>query len=188
MSDQFNFPASTVHQGKGVYLALDTASGDYWYNVLDLKINSQSDSADWNGYRKLSLPAELCPAGMSLVRNRLSPITPGYFQVLSDQQYVYLVRSGERSLYIHRYILVSVPSSQVKGEANYELQPAWEARFQRSGSADVPASDKDTLAALDMENNPFIDPIRELPLGGFEKLEIAGGAFTAPFKPTNLDG
>lgn len=188
MSDQFNFPASTVHQGKGVYLALDTASGDYWYNVLDLKINSQSDSADWNGYRKLSLPAELCPAGMSLVRNRLSPITPGYFQVLSDQQYVYLVRSGERSLYIHRYILVSVPSSQVKGEANYELQPAWEARFQRSGSADVPASDKDTLAALDMENNPFIDPIRELPLGGFEKLEIAGGAFTALFTPTNLDG
>jgi len=187
MPDNFELPASVVHQGKGVYVVYDAARKSYFYNVLELKIDSKSDNDDWNGYRELSLPAQLSPAGMSLVRNTLRPATAGYFQVLSDQQYVYLVRASSRSLYINRYILVGVPSGQTRDEVRFELQPAWEVRYQRSGSPDVPASDKDTLSFVNMENQPFYEPVYELPFGGFNDLSLENGGFCVNFTPTNLD-
>lgn len=115
------------------------------------------------------------------------------FQVLSDGKYIYLFRQSiaaghtnqqytevkgttdkpepivNNTLLVDRFIL--------SGSA---LKLSREIRYQRSRHKTEPESRKDTLAAVDVEGNPFYEPTRELVFaknlskGGFSVLLIPG--------------
>ena len=191
MSKDFNYPIAVSHMGKIIYLVsaydADNDCDDYYYNVLELKLDSDDDANDWAGYRKLTIPDSVSPAGMGLVSVKQSPKTTGYFQAVSDQQYVYLFRATERAIYANRYMLVEAPSEEKENETVFELQPAWQVRFQRSKKADVPANQKDSQSFLNMEGLPFIEPVKELPFGGAANLNLGQGAFAVVLTPTMDD-
>lgn len=87
------------------------------------------------------------------------------FQVLSDAKYIYVFRQSidaddpnnetpaivSNTLLVDRFIL-----------SGTVLKLSREIRYQRSRHKTEPESPKDTLAAVDMEGNPFYEPTREL--------------------------
>ncbi|MCA1745056.1 MAG: LamG domain-containing protein [Bacteroidales bacterium] len=108
---------------------------------------------------------------------------PVPFQVLSDGKYVYVFRQSiaadnpynespdivNNTLLVDRFIL-----------SGTVLKLSREIRYQRSRHKTEPESRKDTLAALDVEGNPFHEPTRELVFannlsdGNFSVLLIPG--------------
>ena len=87
------------------------------------------------------------------------------FQVLSDAKYIYVFRQSiarddsnnespaivDNTLLVDRFIL-----------SGTVLKLSREIRYQRSRHKTEPESRKDTLAAVDVEGNPFYEPTREL--------------------------
>ena len=118
---------------------------------------------------------------------RLSADAP--FQVISDGKNVCVLRqaiaasdpnmvlvNGEvpvvnSTLLLDRFVLVG-----------NTLEPKREVRYQRSRHKTRPQSDKDSLNALDMEGNPFIEPTQEL---DFVK-NLSSGRFTVVVVPTQI--
>ena len=105
------------------------------------------------------------------------------FQVLSDGKYIYVFRQSiaeedsnnespaivNNTLLVDRFIL-----------SGTVLKLSREIRYQRSRHKTEPESRKDTLAAVDVEGNPFYEPTRELAFannlsnGNFSVLLIPG--------------
>ncbi len=105
------------------------------------------------------------------------------FQVLSDGKYIYIFRQSigadhpdnespaivNNTLLVDRFIL-----------SGTVLKLSREIRYQRSRHKTEPESRKDTLAAVDVEGNPFYEPTRELAFannlshGNFSVLLIPG--------------
>ncbi|GLF95112.1 LamG domain-containing protein [Streptomyces yaizuensis] len=65
-----------------------------------------------------------------------------------------------------------------------ELKPVSEVRFKRSRHKTLPASEKDSLGAFDMDGRPFFEPTQELDL----IRNLTGGRFTAVLVPTAVQG
>ncbi len=162
----YQHPVTVVHRGSAVLLCIgiDDAGGPagIFYNILDT--SSQQDSATWNGYRALAMPAETAPAGFSLLRTQASAPVGTLLSALSDQEYVYLFQSSDQVIWVNRYVMVDVPAPNLQGGTMLALQPAWEVRFQRSGNADLPFGDQDTLSALGPDSTPYLEPLYELPI------------------------
>ncbi|WP_019507886.1 LamG-like jellyroll fold domain-containing protein [Pleurocapsa sp. PCC 7319] len=108
------------------------------------------------------------------------------FQVLSDNRYIYLFRQSiaadddyivqvnevpivNNSLLCDRFILIE--DTLVRKQ---------EVRYQRSRNKTRPQSTKDTLAANDMEGNPFYEPTQELAFVN----NLEQGKFTVLLLPT----
>ncbi len=110
------------------------------------------------------------------------------FQVMSDGQFVYLLRqsvaadhprnvkSGEVSvvnntLLIDRFMFIG-----------NELKPKLEVRYQRSRHKDRPLNRKDSLSNQDLEGQPFYEPTQELAL----VRNLIDGRFSATLVPTAI--
>ena len=103
------------------------------------------------------------------------------FQVLSDGSAVYLFRQStsaesesalvDGNLLADRFLLVGT-----------ELVPKREVRFQRSRSRTRPASNTDSLGAVDLEGRPFLEPTQVL---GFIT-GLSEGRFAAVLIPTQV--
>jgi len=159
-SERTDFKYSTVvrHQGASIILALNE-NCDIYYRVLALEPTQPEDDKCWSDSKKLALPDQIRPSGMSLVTVKLKTIektaaTP--FQAVSDGKHVYLFRqSTDCTLYVDRFIFD--PAQKI-------LNPNWETRFQRSCKRDIADSRKDTTGAMGMEGEPFLEPTTELTL------------------------
>lgn len=104
------------------------------------------------------------------------------FQVLSDGKYIYVFRQSiskddlkdkdsyivDNTLLMDRFIL-----------SGSNLKPSREIRYQRSRHKTEPESRKDTLAAVDVEGNPFYEPTRELVFAN----HLANGNFSVLLIP-----
>ncbi|MEM6264850.1 MAG: LamG-like jellyroll fold domain-containing protein, partial [Bacteroidota bacterium] len=115
------------------------------------------------------------------------------FQALSDGKYIYLFRQSIPGDHPHNQ-LAENGDAEVGGEpvvnntllvdrfilSGSVLKLSREIRFQRSRHKTEPESRKDTLAAADMEGNPFFEPTKELAFanglsnGNFSVLLIPG--------------
>ena len=141
------------HQGKAIYFSAakssDSSDVIYKYNILNLKVDSPDDNG-WQGKLPLSFPIETAMMGINILRVPQPINTTDYFQVVTDQKYIYLIRSHENILYLNRYLMVQKERTDVQADAQYELQPAWEVRFQRSGKPDTPLSQKDSQSFLNL--------------------------------------
>lgn len=117
---------------------------------------------------------------------RLSADAP--FQVISDGKNICVFRQAiakndptqvkmgetaivDSTLLLDRFVLVG-----------NTLEPKREVRYQRSRHKTRPLSDKDSLNAIDMEGNPFIEPTQEL---DFVK-NLSQGRFTVLILPTQI--
>ena len=180
----FRQTTTVNHQGTVIAFARDASALDIYYNVLDLKVSSLPDGAEWTGFNKLPFPEALRPAGLGIVTvgdvaGRVLAAGDQPFLVLSDGQYVCLYQQSARNtLLLTRFML-----KRVAGELGTEpvptLEPVWEVRFQRSGKQDVPGGKIDSQSYLSPEGTPFIEPIIELPM--IQHLE--NGAFSALILP-----
>lgn len=190
MSSSIVHPVTVSHRGMTVLFVSDTAEDGtrtISYNVLDPSRGNADNALDWLGYRELPFPTQVATAGMSVGRQTREVRSTGLFCALSDQQYIYLFRSAQNSIYVNRYGLVQVPADNPESPASWELQPTWEVRYRRSGKADLAANDHDAPSPRDMDGQPFIDPIYELPLG-IEGLDLARASFSANILPTSEEG
>ncbi|HET6894723.1 MAG TPA: LamG domain-containing protein, partial [Candidatus Baltobacteraceae bacterium] len=184
-------PISVSHQGMSVLFVsqFDEAKQQTTisYNVLDPSRGNPDNNLDWLGYRTLTFPTQVATAAMSVARQTRSVNSRGLLQAVSDQQFIYLFRSEQNSIYVNRYGLVQVPPSNPQGDPNWELRPTWEVRYRRSGKADVPANQTDTPSAFDMNGAPFVDPVYELPLGT-NGINLEQASFWASLQPTQEEG
>ncbi|SHG35866.1 LamG domain-containing protein [Dysgonomonas macrotermitis] len=185
-------PVAINHQGKAIYFSAakdrDNATVIYKYNILNLKVDSPDDNG-WQGKLTLSFPEETAMMGINILRVPQTINTTDYFQVVTDQEYIYLIRSHENILYLNRYLMVQKEKADVQTDAQYELQPSWEVRFQRSGKPDTPLSKKDTQSFLNLDGKNFVEPIYILPLGtanGY--VNLGNGKFSAELLPTGVQG
>lgn len=165
-------------------------STDIHFNVLALNVDSASDSADWSGFRRLSLPDAVRPAGMNLINVPVT-YTPDAvidgledadqpFRVITNQEYIYLFRQAKKgTLLVNRLRLVRETVQGNAQEVIYTLQPAWEVRYQRSGKPDVPADARDSTAYLSPDRAPFLEPAFELFMVG----DLVDGNFDVQFLP-----
>lgn len=190
MPNSLAHPVSVTHQGLSILFVaeLDAAgSSVIYYNVLDPSRGNADNDLDWTGYSQLAFPTQVATLGVSIGRVTRAVSAAGLFQVVSDQDYIYLFRSEGNSIYVNRYRLVPVKSGNIQGVSAYNLQPAWEVRYQRSGKADLPASDKDTPNAKSIEGQPYLEPIYELPLG-FEGVDLVAASFSVTLEATTTEG
>ncbi|HRV86778.1 MAG TPA: LamG domain-containing protein [Saprospiraceae bacterium] len=189
MIAKFSNPLSLNHKGKVIYFVSQKGSdqeGDQlFYNVLSMQIENTGNDENWDGYSAVTFPDEVSLAGWNMLRVKRKVVSTGFFQVVTDQQYIYIIRSGSQSLYVNRYILVEIPNEKVNAATRTELQPAWEVRFKNSGKPDTPGSEKDTQSFINQDGKPFIEPIYELPFGHANKLDLTNGYFTVNFLPTD---
>lgn len=165
----FRQTTTVNHQGTVIAFARDADGLDIYYNVLDLKVGSLPDGAEWTGFNRLPFPEQLRPAGLGIVTvadvaGRVLAAADQPFLVLSDGQYVCLYQQSARNtLLLARFML-----KRVAGEPGTEpvptLEPVWEVRFQRSGKQDVPGGKVDSQSYLSPEGTPFIEPVIELPM------------------------
>ena len=191
MNQKFNAPVAIRHKGKAIYFVSgydeDSQIYKYFYNVLNTEITSSNDSLDWEGCFELSFPQEISLAGYNILRVKKQLAAQKFFQVLSDEKYVYIFRAAENAVYVNRYLMVEVPNPNIQGKTRIELQSAWEVRYQRSGKPDTPASDKDTQNFINVEGAPFVEPILEIPLYAEQgPLNITEGSFTVSLIPTSI--
>ena len=137
MIAKFSNPVSLNHKGKVIYFVSQKGSdqeGDQlFYNVLSMQIENTGNDENWDGYSAVTFPDEVSLAGWNMLRVKRKVVSTGFFQVVTDQQYIYIIRSGSQSLYVNRYILVEIPNEKVNAATRTELQPAWEVRFKNSG-------------------------------------------------------
>jgi hypothetical protein len=155
------------------------------YNVLDPSRGNADNSLDWLGYRELPFPAQVATAGMSVGRQIRTVASSGLLQAISDQQFIYVFRAAQGSIYVSRYGLVQVPTANPNSPTDWELRPTWEVRYRRSGKADLPANDKDAPNARDMNGIPYLDPIYELPLAA---ADLERASFAVNLMPTAEEG
>jgi len=181
-------PIAISHQGMTVlFVSNADASGGVTisFNVLDPSRGNADNSLDWLGYRELPFPAQVATAGISVGRQTRTVASSGLLQAISDQQFIYVFRAAQGSIYVSRYGLVQVPTANPDSPADWELHPTWEVRYRRSGKADLPANDKDTPNARDMNGVPYLDPIYELPLGA---ADLERASFAVNLMPTEEEG
>lgn len=185
-------PVAISHQGKAIYFSAtkenDNSPVIYKYNILNLKVDSPDDNG-WQGKLPLSIPQETAMMGINILRVPQPINSTDYFQVVTDQKYIYLIRSHENILYLNRYLMVQKDRTNVQADAQYRLQPAWEVRFQRSGKPDTPLSKKDSQSFLNLNGKNFVEPVYMLPLGttnGY--VNIGNGKFSAGLLPTGVQG
>ena len=121
---------------------------------------------------------------------RLTAVAP--FQALSDGKYIYIFRQSIQKTDANNIQMVSdnADSSIVDSTLLVDrfvlsgtfLKPGREIRYQRSKHKTEPESKKDTLAATDVEGNPFYEPTRELDFvrnlekGNFSALLLPGSS------------
>ena len=69
-------PASTAtlhqittveHQGTVIAFAREQNTGDVYYDILDLKVSTEVDDAEWTGYTRLVFPDELRSVGLDII-------------------------------------------------------------------------------------------------------------------------
>lgn len=182
--------AVTNHQGTVVAFARAAQGTDLYYNVLDLKVSTAVDNAEWTGYAKLDLPAQLRPLGLDIVTvddadGAVLPVADAPLKVLSDEKYVHVFQQSTRgTLLLNRFMLKRVTPA-AGGPAVPVLEPIWEVRYQRSGKQDIPDGDRDTQGFTTPDGEPFIEPTLELPMisgltmGRFEALVLPNQTGTA---------
>lgn len=207
------------HAGVLVAFALDEKRHIY-YTVLDQENEPEAlDARNWLATpQKLVFPNEISQVGFSILPNKILPgvrtngeparhiseidlflsttarlTADAPFQVISDNQYIYLFRqaiSGEhpdmvtvsssdeseipivdRTLLCDRFIL-----------AGTELKTVREVRYRRSRQKILGDGSKDSLGAVDMNNLPFYEPTLEL---DFVR-NISLGRFTVASVPTGV--
>ena len=180
-------PASALSAEPG-----ETVPTDIVFNVLDLDGAPGGDANAWTGFERLELPDTVRPAGMNII-NVPSEYDPRHpldglqdagqpFRVLANEDYVYVFRQAKKgTLLVNRLRLVRAASPDDPKDVRFTLQPAWEARFQRSGKPDTPADDKDVPSFVSTENEPFIEPTIEL----FMIEGLTDGNFDVAFLPRN---
>lgn len=185
-------PIAINHQGKAIYFSViidsDNSTVIYKYNILNLKVDSPDDN-DWQGKLSLNFPEEMTMMGINILRVPQTINTTNYFQVVTDQEYIYFIRSHKNILYLNRYLMVQKGEKSLQTDEQYELQPAWEVRFQRSDKPDTPLSKKDTQSFLNLNGKNFIEPIYMLSLGtpsGY--INLGNGKFNAGLLPTGVQG
>ncbi len=183
MTAKFLNPVSINHKGNVLYFVSqksDDSSGDkLFYNVLSKQIENKDTDENWDGYTQLSFPDEVSLAGINMLRVKRKVNNAGFFQVLTDQQFIYVIRAEKKSLYINRYVMVEIPNEKVNAATRMDLQPNWEVRFKDSGKPDTPAGEKDTQSFINQDGKQFIEPIFEMPFG-FENngLDLTKGFFS----------
>lgn len=187
----YSSPVSVVHRGLPVVVCLGLAEGEttprVYYNILHASLEAGDDANTWGGYRELAMPTELAPAGMSVLR---SPVPAGerrLFQVVSDQEYLYLFRATPTAIHVNRYVMAEEATASVKNASRMLLQPAWEVRYRRSGKADLPATDQDAFAAKDLDGKPYVEPFYELPIDP-QGLQLDSASFAVQLLPSSLTG
>ncbi len=185
-------PVSINHQGKAIYFSASIDSDNttviYKYNILNLTVNSPDDNG-WQGKLTLNFPEEMTMMGINILRVPQAINTTNYFQVVTDQEHIYLIRSHENTLYLNRYLMVQKEKSDLQANAQFELQPAWEVRYQRSCKPDSPLSNKDTQSFLKLNGENFVEPIYMLSLGTNSGLLTHGnGKFSVKLLPTGAQG
>jgi hypothetical protein len=185
-----SYSSTTTLRHQGVVLSFSaTADGAaIVYSTLDLqRLQSTSQRANdddaWTELQTVDFPTQVRPAGMNVLAvdataipadKPLSPVNQG-FQVHSDGDHVHVFRrSTYGTLYVDRFVFV--PGSSA-------LQPAWETRYQRSRTKDVPASSKDSVSFKDMDGEVFREPTTELTF-----VQLDGGGFAVFSLPTDVPG
>ena len=186
--ENFLNPISINHKGKAIYVVsshdADKDQYMYSYNILNLTLDSKNDQEDWQGYLPLDIPGEVSLAGMNILRVSRDIPAGDKIEVITDQKYVYLVRCYQNSLFINRYLMVEAPNPNIKGSSRYELQPAWEVRFQRSQKPDTPLDSKDTQSYMSLERKNFVEPVIELPFDA-QQIDLSTGYFNVQLVPTS---
>ena len=178
---------SVVHQGIAVVFGSRVVNGvaDISYNVLGLNVDSESDATDWTGFKKLTFPTEVRPAGMSVVTLSaaiagVAPDATKTFRVVTDQRRIsVIVPSNRDTLLISRFVLVKTSSGPKGQTTDYDLNPVWEVRFERSGKQSIPADQTDPQTYVSGDGTPFIEPMVELAMVD----GVGAGAFGALFLP-----
>lgn len=186
--------AAVSHQGRVFSFATSGIPGDtsVRYRVLQLRVDSPGDEHDWSVEQVLSFPQELRPAGMDLltvpvqeqVTGTFASGVGGHLTAASDGSYLYLFRRSTRNtVWATRFVAVPDPGGD--GDPTvWSLVPAPEARFQRSGSKDVPDGPTDVPSAQAADGTFFSEPIVELPM-----VDSSGrGRFTVVLTPAAEPG
>ena len=186
-------PASTAtlhqittveHQGTVIAFAREQNTGDVYYDILDLKVSTEVDDAEWTGYTRLVFPDELRSVGLDIITvpDRAGAVLAGadaQLQAVSDNTYVHVLQQSTRgTLLLNRYMYKRI-IPPTGGAPTPVLEPVWEVRYQRSGKLDVPDGPKDSQSYTAPDGTPFIEPILELPM----IRNLAGGRFTAQLLP-----
>ncbi|WP_019864259.1 LamG-like jellyroll fold domain-containing protein [Methylovulum miyakonense] len=195
-------PVSVSFEGKVVLLAraAKQSVNMIYYNV-STNAPVQDGDAGFVGWESIDLtqigvsldsastPLRVSGMGLISAPPTFEPaLADAPFCAVSDNRYIYLFRlSTVGTLYLNRFLLVSVSASDSRADAggepqaNFELQPAWEVRYRRSGLRDTPAGPQDTLGYRGMTGDPFIEPTMEL-------VEVQGvlGGNVAPVTPGNF--
>jgi len=158
-----NFQGTVVTFGR----VLGSQGTDIYFNVLGADTNVDDPRLSWAGFAKVDFPQEVRQAGMSLitVQSDSRTMQPAHapFRVVTDQKYIIIVQQSARgTLYINRFRLLKVQSGSDQKRTTYEINPAWEVRYSRSGKEDVPADSSDSQGYLDANGQPFLEPALEL--------------------------
>ncbi len=183
-------PCVVEHRGRLVAFArkANAKTDALYFSVLDPQ--AAVDTADeqaWNGWYRYSLSATAVPtpsnkehqaeqvppqvrvAGMELLTvgpaATVAKPADADFTVVSQGPYLLVFRPAEHgSIYVDQLVLteVQVDASGKEAESRFELSPAWEMRFKRSGVRDVPLDDTDTRAMRTPDGTPFEKPTVEL--------------------------
>ena len=157
---------------------------EIYFNVLGQDTTGDELKLEWTGFTRLEFPDEVRQAGMSLITvagdgKTLRPSSKP-FRVITDQKYVVVIRQSEfGTLYINRFRLLKSQTGSDQKTTTYNLNPAWEVRFARSGKEDVPADTADSQGFLDADGNPFLEPALELSMVD----GVSDGNFDAFFLP-----
>ena len=167
---------------QGVTVALARKTGQtncdtLYYNILDLTVGSESDADDWTGFKELSFPPTLRPAGMGLIELPLEmtgvSTADAPFYVVAEDIFVWVFRqSSNGTLLANRFVLkTSVTRDPAGSEAQQEaasedaeliLEPVWEARFQNTGQYAFASGQDDPQSVTDRDGNPYFEPVLEL--------------------------
>ena len=174
--------ATVEHQGTVIAFARRRDDGNVYYNILDLKVSTDVDDAEWTGYNKLALPEQVRPLGLGIltVGNRDGSVVncaDVQLKALSDDKYVHLFQQSTRgTLLLNRLLYKRAAAGGIDVPV---LEPVWEVRFQRSQKQDVPDGPKDSQSYTTPDDQPFIEPTIELSM----IRGLADGRFAAQLLP-----
>lgn len=175
-----------------------------YYNVRVSSVvaSGEQDFLGWDSFdlsqtttKVGALPQLLRIAGMGLISvpplvNTPSPADAS-FRIISDDKFLYLFRvSTNNTLYLDRFVLIQTSGADPNADEGqvvppqYNLDPIWEVRYQRSGLLDTPAGPKDSLSYRDVNGDPFIEPTTEI----VELGPVTSGNFTVLMVPSVQDG
>ncbi|TWP51736.1 LamG domain-containing protein [Lentzea tibetensis] len=202
-------PVSVTVQGNVVLFARKAgAPVDFlYYNVRPIGVEPGA-AGEWTGWRQLSMaePSQRTTPGTPsadaqpmLRLGGCSLITVGTdvtipvpgdapFRVVADDRYVSCFRPSDTgTLYVDRFVLVQDPldgREERDDEAPvYVLERAWETRYRRSQTRDLPAGAGDARGSMNMLDEPFREPTVELPVPG-----VTADGFDIALVPTGTSG